>query len=115
LPTKAELMAQHHVALNTVERAIEELRRAGIVETVQGSGMFTREPLAAAAPSSADTPARLAVLETAMTGIKSELAEIRETVALLQAQLITLYELTGNSYPPEASEAAEWHARVAEG
>ena len=38
LPTKAELMAEYHVAVNTVERAIEELRKAGLVETAQGAG-----------------------------------------------------------------------------
>src|SRR5258708_16251150 len=44
LPTKAELMARYQVAVNTVERAIEELRKAGLVETLQGAGMFVREP-----------------------------------------------------------------------
>ena len=44
LPTKAALMASYTVALNTVERAIEELRRAGYVETFQGKGMYARTP-----------------------------------------------------------------------
>jgi DNA-binding transcriptional regulator YhcF (GntR family) len=116
LPTKAELMTRHHVALNTVERAIEELRKAGIVETVQGSGMFTREPPADGMPPSADPAARrLAALESEVAGIRTGLGEMRETIARLQAQLITIYELTGNSYPPEAIGAAEWHTRAAEG
>jgi len=51
LPTKAELMAQYQVAVNTVERAIEELRKAGIVETAQGAGMFVREPPSGSAQS----------------------------------------------------------------
>lgn len=114
LPTKAELMARHHVALNTVERAIEELRRAGIVETVQGSGMFTREPVIGSS-SSADPAARRAALESEVAGIRSELAEVRETVARLQAQLIALYEVTGNSYPPEGTQVAEWRTHTAEG
>lgn len=44
LPTKAELMARYGVAVNTVERAVDELRKAGIVETLQGAGMFVRPP-----------------------------------------------------------------------
>jgi GntR family transcriptional regulator len=44
LPTKAELMAQHGVALNTVDRAIDELRKAGLAETLQGVGTFVRTP-----------------------------------------------------------------------
>jgi len=42
LPTKAELMARYQVAVNTVERAIAELRQAGLVETLQGAGMRGR-------------------------------------------------------------------------
>jgi DNA-binding GntR family transcriptional regulator len=44
LPTKADLMARYQVAVNTVERAIDELRKAGLVETLQGAGMFVCEP-----------------------------------------------------------------------
>jgi DNA-binding GntR family transcriptional regulator len=46
LPTKAELMTLHHVALSTVDHAIEELRQQGFAETVQGVGMFARQPTA---------------------------------------------------------------------
>src|SRR6266704_3074569 len=40
LPTKAELQERYGVALNTVDRAMEELRRAGLVRTEQGAGTF---------------------------------------------------------------------------
>jgi DNA-binding GntR family transcriptional regulator len=44
LPTKPALMEHYGVALGTLDRAIEELRRIGLVETRQGSGMFVRKP-----------------------------------------------------------------------
>ena len=40
LPTKKVLMGRHGVALNTVDRALEELRREGLAETEQGRGSF---------------------------------------------------------------------------
>ncbi len=92
LPTKAELMAQHHVAINTVERAIEELRSAGRVETVQGAGMFVRAP--GSASGAADTTERLEELE-------SEVADLREGFSRLQAQVMDLYQSTGQRYPYE--------------
>src|SRR5690349_21858161 len=44
LPTKPALMKHYGIALGTLDRAIEELRKAGLVETRQGSGMYVREP-----------------------------------------------------------------------
>src|SRR5258707_3741441 len=58
LPTKAELMARYQVAVNTVERAIAELRQAGLVETLQGAGMFVREP-----PEPGHSPGYTALME----------------------------------------------------
>jgi DNA-binding GntR family transcriptional regulator len=58
LPTKAELMARYQVAVNTVERAIDELRKAGLVETLQGAGMFVREP-----PEPGHSPEYTALME----------------------------------------------------
>jgi DNA-binding GntR family transcriptional regulator len=90
LPTKAELMTKHHVALNTVERAIEELRAAGRVETVQGAGMYVREP--GAESPSADTVKRVERLE-------SEVADLREELSLVRAQMMNLYQSKGQQYP----------------
>lgn len=98
LPTKAELMAQYQVAVNTVERAIEELRKAGIVETAQGAGMFVREPPSGSTPPSPGAGSRLEELE-------SEIAALRRDFSLLQAQVINLYHSTGQSYPHQASSA----------
>lgn len=98
LPTKAELMTQYHVAVNTVERAIEELRKAGIVETAQGAGMFVREAPPGTTPSSPATDKRLEELE-------SELAALRKEFGLLQAQVMNLYQSTGQQYPYEDGTA----------
>jgi DNA-binding GntR family transcriptional regulator len=100
LPTKAELMAQYHVAVNTVERAIEELRQAGLVETAQGAGMFVREPLPGSAPSPSAADKRLEELE-------SEVAALRKDVSVLQAQVMNLYQSTGQSYPYEDGTAEQ--------
>jgi DNA-binding GntR family transcriptional regulator len=58
LPTKAELMTRYQVAVNTVERAIDELRKAGLVETLQGAGMFVCEP-----PAAQHSPEYTAIME----------------------------------------------------
>jgi DNA-binding transcriptional regulator YhcF (GntR family) len=81
-------MARYHVAVNTVERAIKELRDAGVVETAQGAGMFVREPPDISLP----TGQRLEKLE-------SEVAHLRELVNVLHAQLIELYHSQGQPYP----------------
>jgi DNA-binding GntR family transcriptional regulator len=98
LPTKAELMAEYRVAVNTVERAIEELRKAGLVETAQGAGMFVREPPPGSGTSPAASDERLGELE-------SEVAALRKELGLLQAQVMNLYHSTGQSYPYEDGTA----------
>ena len=100
LPTKAELMAKYHVAVNTVERAIEELRQAGLVETAQGAGMFVREPPSGSASSPSATDKRVEELE-------SEVAALRKEVSLLQAQVMNLYQSTGQHYPYQDGAAEQ--------
>lgn len=52
LPTKAELQQTWDVALNTVDRAYEELRREGLVRTEQGAGTFVvKKPVPPGEPS----------------------------------------------------------------
>lgn len=79
LPTKAELMARHQVALNTVARAIEELRRAGLVETAQGSGTFAREPA-----SDEEHSAEYVSLMAQLTDIGEHVRKLDERVAGLE-------------------------------
>jgi DNA-binding GntR family transcriptional regulator len=99
LPTKSELMERYHVAVNTVERAIEELRKAGVVETAQGAGMFVRE---ASSDSGSPSPAATERLER----LESEVADLREGLSLVQAQMMNLYQSRGLQYPHE-DETAE--------
>jgi GntR family transcriptional regulator len=44
LPTKPELMKHYGASLGTIDHAIAELRKLGLVETLQGVGMFARKP-----------------------------------------------------------------------
>lgn len=76
IPTKQEMMAQWGVALNTVDRAIAELRERGLVETFHGVGTFVRaqEPAAPSAEDELrDLRGRVAVLETCMEEVYSNL------------------------------------------
>jgi DNA-binding GntR family transcriptional regulator len=80
LPTKAELMARYSVAVNTVARAIDELRRAGLVVTAQGSGMYVADVLPD--PDAADPVLReLAALKAMVTAMNSRLDVIERQLA----------------------------------
>lgn len=99
LPTKADLMAQYGVAVNTVERAIEELRRDGLVVTAQGSGMFVADvSLRATATAAVDSPTRMEDLE-------AQVAKLRRDLSRLQAEVMNLYHSTGQPYPYGENEA----------
>ena len=78
LPTKADLMARYQVAVNTVERAIDELRKAGLVETLQGAGMFVREP-----PEAAHSPEYTAIMEH-LAGTDDQVRRLAERVDELE-------------------------------
>src|SRR5215471_15097732 len=78
LPTKAELMARYQVAVNTVERAIAELRKAGLVETLQGAGMFVCEP-----PSFSPSPEYTALSER-LTALSEQMGQIISRIDALE-------------------------------
>lgn len=64
IPTKAALCSRYGVAVNTVERALEELRREGWIRTVHGSGSFACDPAAVPRdPEPRDLLARIEALE----------------------------------------------------
>lgn len=77
LPTKAELMSQYGVALNTVDRALDVLRDLGLIESHQGIGTFVRAKDVA------------------------EHADIEARVSRLEAQMAELFELLGRRTSPE--------------
>lgn len=72
LPTKAALMDQYGVALNTVERAMEVLRGLGLAETFQGVGTFARRPL----DSGATDGERLAELERRVARLETQMLDV---------------------------------------
>jgi len=71
-------MTRYQVAVNTVERAIEELRKAGIVETLQGAGMFVCEP-----PSTVHSPEFTALMEH-LAGIDNQVRQLADRVDELE-------------------------------
>ncbi|MBH0780364.1 GntR family transcriptional regulator [Nocardia bovistercoris] len=85
IPTKAELMDQWGVALNTVARAVTELQQAGLIETHHGVGSFVRTP-----PTPTPT-------------LDEEVATLRGRVTALEGHLTALYEHLGIPQPSEAT------------
>lgn len=63
LPSKEHLRQHYGVAVNTVERAIDDLRREGRVETMHGAGTFLRTPPEPEDDSRDDIARRLAANE----------------------------------------------------
>src|SRR6266567_774772 len=112
VPTKAALMHEYGVALNTVDRAIEALRALGLVETFQGVGTFVRAQAPIAPINDPASSQLFAALEDRLTRLETlaehngpgsvagELADLRAAVGRLEAGLINLYAATGIKYAP---------------
>ncbi len=79
LPTKAELMAHYKAALSTVDHAIEELRKQGYADTVQGVGTFARQP----PPDSEHSAEYIAVMQQ-VAEISQEVKRLSERVGELE-------------------------------
>lgn len=77
LPSKAALIGHYHVALNTIDRAVEVLRKQGFAEPVQGVGTFARQPPPSALSSGDATAKRLDDLESAVGELREALIGIR--------------------------------------
>lgn len=78
LPSKAELMKRHGVALHTVDSAIGVLRDLGLAETRQGTGTFVCDPLPSSAPSEHE------VMVKRIDEIGHEVRQLREEVDALK-------------------------------
>ncbi|MEU4841753.1 GntR family transcriptional regulator [Nocardia testacea] len=72
LPTKATLCDEWGAAVNTVERALQELRENGLIETFHGVGTFVRT---AKEPTSEN--AEIADLRARITTLEGQVAELR--------------------------------------
>ncbi|MCX5046679.1 winged helix-turn-helix domain-containing protein [Aldersonia sp. NBC_00410] len=79
LPTKAALMTEFGVAVNTVERALTALREQGLIESFQGSGTFVRAATENVAPTIESLAAQVADLST-----RVEALEQQRTIAIDQ-------------------------------
>jgi len=78
IQTKLELQARFAVAVNTVERAIEVLRREGLVESRQGAGMYALQP-PEPAPGLAEVIRRLGVVERDVADLRRRLPDPGDT------------------------------------
>ncbi len=79
LPSKAELMKQYGVALNTVDNAIGVLRKLGLAETRQGLGTFVCDPLPAERP-----PSEFEAVMSRIDALAEDVRLLREEVASLK-------------------------------
>lgn len=112
LPSYGTLMKQYGVSITVIRNAIRELGIESLVRTHQGKGVFVSDPLPEV--KQVDSGSQPMGKDERIDKLGDEVTGLRETVALLQAQLINLYEITGHAYPPETIPAG-WQARAAEG
>lgn len=77
LPSQKEIIGEFGVVMATVVRALDELRREGLVETRPGLGTFVvkQEP-----------SAEFVTVMARLDGLAEEVRQLRETVAELKAE-----------------------------
>lgn len=99
--TYRQFAEQLHTSLGSVKRAVEYLAGIGVVQTLHGSGVYAvrmpDEDLDFTRPTVEEIADRVADLEKDLDELKSDRADLRETVGVVQAQLIELYSLLGHS------------------
>ncbi|MFE2962025.1 GntR family transcriptional regulator [Nocardia tengchongensis] len=88
LPAKTSLAEQWEVSVNTVERALTELRDEELVETFHGLGSFVRSQ-----PPAAETA-------------EDELDDIRERLARLETQMEEVYSNLSLNHPAATSDTS---------
>jgi GntR family transcriptional regulator len=101
--TLRSLCDHYEVAKGTIEKAVEDLREAGLVESVAGSGIYVTEPGArrAAAAASGDLQARLDELDAEW---RIKYAALEETVYVLLGHVMDVYSKMGWPHPGDAHE-----------
>ncbi|MBT2367138.1 GntR family transcriptional regulator [Streptomyces sp. ISL-10] len=134
LPSASQLMKMHDVSTTVVRDALKILRDEGLVYGQAGKAVYVRatpEESAAERMSLDELTQGYQQLETRVAGLsaptdvaaleelREEMAELRRSVAVLQAQLIELYGRVGQPYPrdkaPLKTEASSDQARRAVG
>lgn len=87
LPTLPELQDQFDVSSTTARRAVDDLKRQGIVQSRQGSGLYVADPSKAVtmqAEKDEELRTSVAALREEMRTLRSEVADVREQIARLQ-------------------------------
>lgn len=77
LPTKAQLMNEYGVSLNTVDRAIRELKKAGLAEPRQGRGTYVTAP-PPRRPTYDDLVKAIAALDRKVDDIRAQLDQMQK-------------------------------------
>jgi DNA-binding GntR family transcriptional regulator len=121
MKSSRELAVEYGVAAMTVHQAIRVLRDEGLVDSYQGRGVFVRSGDSVARP--ADVPGQIREVRDLVDDladrvgqtIEPELAELRQHVGTLQAQLMELYARTGQPYPHPAAQDQPRRRRQASG
>ena len=104
LPTKPKLLEHYGVALGTLDKAIDILREAGLVETRQGSGMYVREVVQKRTEHDE--------LRDQVSALQQEVTELRQRLGRLEANLVSLSGHVGHKYPRGGSRE---RAKAADG
>jgi DNA-binding GntR family transcriptional regulator len=85
LPTVTELAEQYGVAKMTVQRAISELRDAGLVTSWQGRGTFVREQTDSPKSQATEAATYDAIIRR-LDGIADDVQQLADRVAQLETQ-----------------------------
>lgn len=104
LPSNRAMSEQYGVAAETLRQALDVLRGEGLIATQSTRGTFVLRTHGERSSDGGASAKRLEKLE-------SEVAELREAFSRLQAQVMNLYQSTGQQFPYEA-EGAEPRRRA---
>jgi DNA-binding GntR family transcriptional regulator len=78
LPKIANLRDEYGVASNTIERAVDELRAAGLVTSAQGSGIYVQSV-------TGEPSAEFTAVMKRLDEMEDDVRQLREAVAELKA------------------------------
>src|SRR5690348_14821301 len=98
LPSNRAMSEQYGVAAETLRQALDVLRAEHLIVTQSTRGTFVLRKPGERTSEGSTSAERLEKLE-------SELADLREAFTRLQAQVMNLYQSTGQQYPYEDSVA----------
>jgi GntR family transcriptional regulator len=98
LPSNRAMSETYGVATETLRQALDILRGEGLVATQSTRGTFVLKEPGEPTPDSGSSAERLDKLE-------AEVADLREGLSLVQAQMMNIYQSKGQQYPHEDDTA----------